>query len=183
MTKMQRPQWAEQNKIMQDYYDHSWGIPSHDSQWLFELFSLEIFQSGLSWNTIWLKRPAFRRAFANFDVDQVAAMDDADGERLMNDQAIIRNRRKILGTINNAQVVQRMKADQGIDFANYCWSLVDGHQQPSPVKDNKQLPAKTELSVAVSKQMKRDGFKGVGPVVAMSFLCAAGLIDVRHEKN
>ncbi len=183
MTKLQRPKWAEKNEAMRDYYDHSWGIPSHDSQWLFELFSLEVFQAGLSWNGVWQKRDAFRQAFANFAVDRVAAMGQDDYHRLMVDEAIIRNQRKIMATIRNAQTICQLKKKRGINFAEYCWSLVGHQQQPSPVEDNDHLPAKTDLSIRVSRQMKRDGFSGVGPVVAMSFLCAAGLIDVRHEKN
>lgn len=178
----QRPSWAEQNEAMRDYYDHYWGFPLHDDQRLFELFSLEVFQAGLSWNGVWQKRAALERAFGHFAIARVAAMDHDDYLRLLGNKAIIRNKRKIVATIHNAQVAQQIRQQRGTGFAEYCWSLVGGQQQPSPVPQGENLPAKNALSERVSQQFRRDGFKGVGPVTAMSFLCAAGMIDVRHEK-
>lgn len=183
MTTKARPAWAEQNDEMRDYCDSYWGIPLYDDQQLFELFSLEVFQAGLSWNGVWQKRAAFRRAFANFHIGRVAAMDHDDYLRLMSNRSIIRNRRKILATIHNAQVAQKIKAERGISFTDYCWSLVQQTPQPSPVAQGEDLPAKTLLSTRVSQQLRLDGFSGVGPVTAMSFLCAAGMIDVRQQKN
>lgn len=178
-----RPAWAEQNDEMRDYYDSYWGIPLYGDQQLFELFSLEVFQAGLSWNGVWQKRAAFRRAFANFQIGRVAAMDHDDFLRLMSNRSIIRNKRKIMATIHNAQVVQKIKMQRGTSFTEYCWDLVNNVPQPSPVALGEDLPSKTALSTRVSQQLRQDGFSGVGPVTAMSFLCAAGMINVRHQEN
>ncbi|WP_295747085.1 DNA-3-methyladenine glycosylase I [uncultured Limosilactobacillus sp.] len=183
MTSKKRPTWAEQNDKMREYYDHYWGFPLHNDHQLFELFSLEIFQAGLSWNGVWQKRAALRRAFADFQINRVAAMDHDDFLRLMRNRSIIRNQRKILATIHNAQAAQQIKRQRRIGFAEYCWQLVDNIPQPSPVGEGEDLPPQTVLSKRVSQQLHRDGFSGVGPVVAMSFLCASGMIDVRQQKN
>lgn len=131
MTTTRRPQWAEQNDKMRDYYDHYWGIPLHDDNRLFELLTLEIFQAGLSWNAVWQKREAFERAFGGFEIGRVAAMDHDDYIRLMANRSIIRNRRKILATIHNAQTVQQILAQRQQGFASYSWGLVGNRVQPS----------------------------------------------------
>lgn len=106
MSNVKRPTWAERTPSMQDYYDHYWGLPEHDDRQLFEMLSLELFQAGLTWRTIWARRAAFERAFADFDIDRVAAFTAADIDRLCQDQTIIRNRRKISAVVANARVVQ-----------------------------------------------------------------------------
>ena len=106
MCDVRRPAWAEQTPAMRDYYDHYWGLPVHDDRQLFEMLSLELFQAGLTWRTIWDRRQSFEHAFANFDVDRVAAFTAADIDRLCQDKTIIRNRRKISAVVVNARVIQ-----------------------------------------------------------------------------
>lgn len=177
MTK--RPGWAEASPAMRDYYDHYWGIPDHDETHLFKMLTLELFQAGLTWATIWQRQEAFSRAFADFDVDKVAAFKQHDIERLMQDKQIIRNRRKIMATINNAQVINRWH-QEGKSFDDYVWSFVDGQAQRLQLH-GKPLPAQTPASVAMSKQMKKDGFKFVGPTIIYSFMTAVGLVNAREE--
>lgn len=177
MTK--RPRWAEESPSMRDYYDHYWGIPDHDENHLFKMLTLELFQAGLTWATIWQRQAAFSQAFADFDVDQVANFNQDDIERLMQDKHIIRNRRKILATINNAQVISRWHRD-GNNFTDYVWSFVDGQSQRLRL-NGQPLPAQTPASVAMSKQMKKDGFKFVGPTIIYSFMTAVGLVNAREE--
>lgn len=177
--KQERPDWARQSVTMQDYYDHYWGLPLHDDQQLFMMLSLELFQAGLSWRTIWERRPAFKEAFADFDIQRVAAFDAADVDRLCQDQAIIRNRRKIVAVIDNAKVIQRMQAD-GHSFDDYVWRFVDYHPQRLVPQQNTPLPAQTALSRVMAKRFKRDGFKFVGPTIMFSFMTAVGLVNARY---
>ncbi|HLT66904.1 MAG TPA: DNA-3-methyladenine glycosylase I, partial [Microbacterium sp.] len=117
-----RPAWAEQTELLREYYDAEWGVAVTDERGVFERLSLEAFQSGLSWATVLRKRPAFRAAFADFDPERVAAFDDADAERLMADAGIIRNRAKILATIDNARATVSLR-DDGTDLGELVWSF------------------------------------------------------------
>lgn len=173
-----RPNWAESSTLMQDYYDHLWGFPVHDDRFLFEMLSLELFQAGLSWEIIWKRRSAFEKVFDHFNIDRVAAYNEDDVERLMKDKGIIRNRLKINAVINNARVIKRILAD-GQSFDDYVWSFVDHHEQRLRLKPGETLPAQTELSREISKKMKKDGFKFVGPTIVYSYLTAVGLVDAR----
>lgn len=176
MTK--RPSWAEASPAMQDYYDHYWGIPDHDERHLFKMLTLELFQAGLTWATIWQRQAAFSQAFADFDIAKVAQFDQADIDRLLQNDQIIRNRRKILATINNAQVIDRWHR-AGKKFNEYVWSFVDGQPQRLHLH-GQPLPAQTPASVAMAKQMKKDGFKFVGPTIVYSFMTAVGLVNARE---
>ncbi|WP_267202034.1 DNA-3-methyladenine glycosylase I [Limosilactobacillus kribbianus] len=173
-----RPAWAQSSLAMQDYYDHYWGLPVHDDRFLFEMLSLELFQAGLSWKTIWLRRLAFEKAFADFQIDQVAQFTAVDAQRLQEDQAIIRNRRKIAAVINNARVVKQLQ-EAGQDFDSYVWQFVDGQSQRLILAPDESLPAQTDLSKRMAKQMKKDGFKFVGPTTVYSFMTAVGLVNAR----
>lgn len=163
---------------MQDYYDHYWGFPVHDDRQLFEMLSLELFQAGLTWRTIWDRRAAFERAFANFNVDRVAAFTAADIERLCQDPRIIRNQRKISAVVANARVIQGLYQN-GQTFDDYVWRFVDGYPQRLIVQATEPLPAQTAQSRAIAKQFKRDGFKFVGPTIMYSFMTAVGLVNAR----
>lgn len=174
-----RPRWAESSELMRDYYDRLWGLPDYDEVHLFKMLTLEIFQAGLSWSTIWQRESNFDAAFGHFAIDQVAAFDQKDYQRLLADQGIIRNRRKIMATINNARVIQRLHAN-GQTFSDYVWSFVDHHPQRLCLQ-GQPLPAQTPASVHMSRQMKRDGFQFVGPTVAYSFMTAVGLVNAREE--
>ena len=179
MTK--RCNWVKENNLLYvAYHDQEWGRPLHDDQRLFELLCLETYQAGLSWETILNKQTAFRQAFHGYDVHQVAVMTDAELEGILQNPAIVRNRRKIYATRANAQAFLKIQAEFG-SFDHYLWSFVDFTPIDNPVKDYKQMPSKTPLSEKLAKDMKRRDFKFVGPVCVYSFLQAAGLINDHEE--
>lgn len=153
---------------MRAYHDAEWGVPEHHGRALWELLMLEGFQAGLSWITVLRKREAFRTAFAGFDPVQVARFGEADVARLMGDPGIIRARAKIDATIRGAQIYLEMD-----DFARFAWDFVDG----KPIQNSGSLPASTPLSEKVSKELKRRGFKFVGPVIVYSWMQAAGMVN------
>lgn len=158
------------------YHDGEWGVPVHDDERLFELLTLEGAQTGLSWRTVLHKREGYRKLFKRFDPRKVARFTSRDVERLMGDASIIRNRLKIESTIHNAKAVLAM-AEQHGSFDAYIWSFVDGEPIVNCFKKLADLPAKTELSDRMSKQMKRDGFRFVGSTVIYAFMQAAGLVN------
>ena len=165
--------WAGSAPEYLAYHDDEWGRPVHGETPLFERFTLEAFQSGLSWITILRKRPAFRSAFAGFDAERVAEFDDADRERLMADAGIVRNARKIDAAIANARAVLDLRADGGLDA--YVWSFAaEDHQPPRSVAD---FRATSPESVALAKGLKQRGFVFVGPTTAYAAMQACGLVD------
>ena len=178
---MKRCSWVkENNPLYVAYHDQEWGIPLHDERALFELLCLETYQAGLSWETILNKRAAFRQTFHGYDAHQVAAMTDAELEGILQNPAVVRNRRKIYATRANAQAFLKIQAEFG-SFDYYLWSFVDFTPIDNPVKDYKQMPSKTPLSEKLAKDMKRRDFKFVGPVCVYSFLQAAGLVNDHEE--
>lgn len=154
-----------------DYHDTEWGQPLRDSAALFERVSLEAFQSGLSWLTILRKRDNFRRAFDDFDPERVARYTDADIERLMADAGIVRNRAKIEATIANARAVDELD----VDFGELLWSFAPP-PRPRPA-DMSQVAAVTPESTAMAKELKRRGFRFVGPTTAYALMQATGMVD------
>ena len=179
-TSIQRCSWGESNdKALQDYHDHEWGKLSLDDNYLYEMLILELFQSGLSWSTILHKRENFRKAFKNFDTAEVVQMTEEDMEDLMHDASIIRNRRKIHATVQNARAVLIIRKKYG-SFAKYLQSFVKTPIIHHP-ENMAEVPAQSELSQKISKQMKKDGFTFVGPVVIYSYLQAIGLINDHLE--
>ena len=177
---IKRPNWANKTADMQDYYDHYWGFPVHDDQKLFMMLSLELFQAGLTWQTIWQRRGAFERVFDNFDIKTVANFSGEDINRLCKDETIIRNRRKILAVVNNARIIlERHKA--GKTFDSYVWHFVNDQPEQLSLTTDDQLPAKTSASEAMAKQMRKDGFKFVGPTIIYSFMTAVGMVNARLE--
>jgi DNA-3-methyladenine glycosylase I len=165
---------------MADYHDREWGVPSHDDRYLFEMLTLEGAQAGLSWATILNRREGYRRAFANFDVAKVAAMTDQRLERLLGDQGIIRNRLKVFSTRSNARAFVKVQREFG-SFATYLWNFVDGKRVVHHLRALGDLPATTELSDRVSKDLKRRGFTFVGSTIVYSLLQAAGIVDDHLE--
>jgi DNA-3-methyladenine glycosylase I len=158
---------------MRAYHDEEWGVPEHDPRALWEKLMLDGFQAGLAWITVLRKRDAFRAAFADFDPDVVAAFEEADVERLLGDAGIIRSRAKIESTIKGAQIFGEMR-DAGEDFADFCWSFTDGE----PLRgDGIEIAAKTPLSEQISKELKRRGFKFVGPVIVYAWMQAVGIVN------
>jgi DNA-3-methyladenine glycosylase I len=165
---------------MADYHDREWGVPSHDDRYLFEMLTLEGAQAGLSWATILNRREGYRRAFANFDVGKVAAMTDGRLEKLLGDPGIIRNRLKVFATRTNARAFVKVQREFG-SFATYLWNFVDGKRVVHHLRALGDLPATTELSDRVSKDLKRRGFTFVGSTIVYSLLQAAGVVDDHLE--
>ncbi|SNC63206.1 DNA-3-methyladenine glycosylase I [Kytococcus aerolatus] len=168
-----RTPWGDSSELMRHYYDTEWGLPVRDEQGLFERLSLEAFQSGLSWATILRKRPAFRQAFAGFDPDAVAAFGPADVEHLMGDAGIVRNRRKIEATIQNARATVALREDGGL--AELVWSYRP-EATPSP-RTVEEVPTTSAESVALARELKRRGFAFVGPTTCFALMEAVGIVD------
>lgn len=173
------PNWAD-DSLMKDYYDHYWGRPSHDEHWLYEMLCLELFQAGLTWKTIWKRRHAFECAFANFDINQVAAFDDDKIAQLRQDSSIIRNRLKIQAVVHNARVLQSWH-QAGNSLAAFLWAYVDGQPRNLHFQSAADLPANDELSSRISKDMKKAGFHFVGPTIIFSYLCAVGIYRLKVD--
>ena len=172
MTEPTRCGWATSAPEYLAYHDDEWGWPLHGERELFERLSLEAFQSGLSWLVILRKRPAFRAAFREFDVDAVAAFDDDDVARLVADSAIVRNRAKMAATIANAQAV-RSSIPEGLDAL--LWSFAPArHPRPRTLAD---VAASSPESVAMAKELKRRGLRFVGPTTAYALMQATGIVD------
>jgi DNA-3-methyladenine glycosylase I len=177
VTDLVRCAWASgEDALMTAYHDDEWGVPRHDERTLFEFIVLEGAQAGLSWRTVLNKRDAYRRAFADFDVDTVATFDATDVNRLLADAGIIRNRAKIESTIGNALAVQRLR-DEGGSLDSYLWSFVDGRPVANHIAAMGELPASTPVSDRMSKDMKRRGFRFVGTTICYSLMQACGLVN------
>jgi DNA-3-methyladenine glycosylase I len=161
---------------MAAYHDKEWGVPLHDERGLFELLTLEGAQAGLSWSTILRRRDAYRAAFASFDIHRVAGFDAADVERLMNDSSIIRNRQKILSTVENARRVVALH-EEGSSLDEFAWSFVDGRPLVHRFEALSQLPPSTAESERLSKALRKRGFSFVGPTICYAFMQSAGLIN------
>lgn len=175
---LSRPAWAASDPLLRDYYDTEWGMPVRTEQGMFERLSLEAFQSGLSWATILRKRPAFRAAFADFDPDAVAAFTDVDVERLMADAGIVRNRRKVLATMNNARATVAMRGNgntEDRDLASFIWSFAP-ERTPEPESIG-EIPTTSAESVALAKALKKRGFAFVGPTTMFALMEAVGIVD------
>jgi len=168
-----RPTWAATDPLMRDYYDNEWGMPVRDERGMFERISLEAFQSGLSWATILRKRPSFRAAFADFDPEVVAAFGEVDVERLMADAGIVRNRRKVEATIQNARATVALRADGGL--VALVWSFQPA-TTPAPTS-YADVPTSSAESVALSKELRRRGFTFVGPTTMFALMEAVGIVD------
>lgn len=159
--------------LYRDYHDYEWGVPLHGRDALFERICLEAFQSGLAWITVLRKREAFRAAFSGFSVDAVAAFGEADVERLLTDAGIVRNRAKIEASISNARAVLAL-GDTDLD--SLLWSFAPP-PRPSRVTSVQEVPAITDESVALAKELKRRGFRFVGPTTAYALMQATGMVD------
>jgi DNA-3-methyladenine glycosylase I len=161
---------------MTAYHDEEWGVPSHEDRHLYELLTLEAAQAGLSWSTILNKRDGYRRAFAAFDPEAVARFGTNDVSRLLDDAGIVRNRLKIESAIANASRVLEVREAHG-SFAAYLWSFVDGEPVVGRRRSLRDVPAATDTSRTLSRELKRYGFRFVGPTVCYAFMQAAGLVN------
>lgn len=165
--------WAGNDPLMCAYHDAEWGVPERESRALWEKLMLDGFQAGLAWITVLRKREAFREAFAGFEPARVARFGEADILRLLDNPGIIRSRAKIEATIGAARLYCDM-ATRGEDFAEFCWSFTGGKVVKG---DGKALPANTSLSETISKELKRRGFKFVGPTIVYAWMQAVGIVD------
>jgi DNA-3-methyladenine glycosylase I len=161
---------------MREYHDKEWGTPVHDDRLLFEFLILEGAQAGLSWSTILQKRENFRVAFDKFDYNKIAKYDEKKVEELMNNEGIIRNRRKIEGTITNAKALLKIQEEFG-SFNKYIWKFVNNETVDNRFKELSELPSKTEQSEQMSKDLKKRGFKFVGPTICYAFMQAVGMVN------
>ena len=174
--KRARCKWASNDELMARYHDEEWGMPQYDSRMLWEMLMLEGFQAGLSWITILRKRDAFRKAFRNFDPVKVARFGEEDIARLLGNEGIIRSRAKIVATIEGARIYLAMKKD-GVDFSKWVWELAGG----KPIRNTGPVPASTPLAEKISKELKRRGFKFVGPVIVYAWMQACGIVNDHSE--
>jgi DNA-3-methyladenine glycosylase I len=158
------------------YHDTEWGVPTHDDKVLFEFLILEGAQAGLSWSTILRKRDNYRRAFANFDPARVARFSPSKIERLMLDSGIVRNRLKIESTVSNARAFLAVQKEFG-SFDTYIWGFVDGHPKQNDRRSRSGIPASTAESDAMSKDLKKRGFRFVGTTICYAFMQAVGMVN------
>lgn len=173
-TALQRAAWAETDPLLTEYYDHEWGMPVYDEVGVFERLTLEAFQSGLSWLTVLRKRDAFRTAFAGFDPEKIAQFNEEDVARLMADSAIIRNRAKIEATIGNANAALLLR-ESGTNLADLVWSFMPA-TSPAPT-NAAEVPSVSDESIALAKDLKRRGFRFVGPTTMYALMSALGIVD------
>jgi DNA-3-methyladenine glycosylase I len=168
--------WPGDIPIYVAYHDEEWGVPEYDDRALFEKLVLDGFQAGLSWITILRKRDNFRRAFDGFEPAKIARYTPKRVERLMQDEGIVRNRLKIEGTIVSARAWLEMM-EKGPGFSNFLWEFVGGRPQINRLRSRKDVPAETELSRKISKELGRRGFKFCGPTIVYAFMQAVGMVD------
>lgn len=171
-----RCDWGSSNELMKKYHDKEWGVPLHDDEKLFEFFTLEGFQAGLSWQIVLNKRENFRLAFDNFNPEKVANYTEDKIQELIQDKSIIRNQQKIRACINNAQRFLEIQKELG-SFDKYIWGFVQNKPIKNAFKTMAEIPAKTELSDKISADLKKRGFKFVGSTVMYAHLQATGMVN------
>jgi DNA-3-methyladenine glycosylase I len=175
-TTITRCAWTGTDPLMVSYHDEEWGVPIHDDRKLFEFLVLEGMQAGLSWMTILRKRENFRKAFAGFEPVLVAEFNDKNVERLLADPGIIRNRRKIEATIQNAKAFLEVQAEFG-RFSDYMWGFIGGKPQVNTWKTLDEIPSQSAEAVAMSKDLVRRGFRFVGPTIIYAHMQAVGMVN------
>ncbi|GGO54640.1 DNA-3-methyladenine glycosylase I [Roseovarius pacificus] len=172
---MERCGWVGDDDLYRAYHDTEWGVPEYDSRALWEKLILDGFQAGLSWITILRKRDAFREAFQGFDPDVIATWGEPEVQRLLANPGIVRHRGKIEATIGNARVWQQIEAEQGFD--RYLWDYVGGTPVQNQWTRLDEVPAYTEISTAISKDLRKRGFKFCGPTIVYAFMQAVGMVN------
>ncbi len=173
---MDRCPWGNSDDLYIRYHDDEWGVPVYDDRKQFEFLVLESAQAGLSWHTILKKRENYRAAYDGFDPEKVAKYDEEKVEELLQNAGIIRNRRKIESSINNARLFLEIQKEFG-SFCNYIWGFVGGKPQVNHWTDISEIPSRTELSDLISKDMKKRGFKFMGSIIIYSHLQATGIVN------
>lgn len=173
---MKRCEWSGTDPLYIAYHDEEWGVPVYEDQKLFEFLILETFQAGLSWITVLRKRENFRKAFDSFDYRIIANYSDEKEQELLNNAGIIRNKLKIKATISNAVAFMKVQKEFG-SFSKYIWGFIDGKPKQNVFKAMEDIPAKTELSDIISKDLKSRGFKFVGSTVIYAHMQATGMVN------
>ena len=173
---MKRCEWSGNDPLYIKYHDEEWGKPVYDDAVLFEFLLLEGFQAGLSWITILRKRENFRKAFDNFDYKKIVNYDDSKLEQLRQDEGIIRNRLKIKSSVINAEAFIQIQKEYG-SFSKYVWNFVDGEPIVNSWRAMSEIPATTNLSDQISKDLKKRGFKFVGSTIIYAFMQAVGMVN------
>lgn len=173
---MNRCGWVNQDPLYLDYHDKEWGVPVYDDRLLFEYLNLEGAQAGLSWYTILKKRENYRKAFDNFEPAKIVTYDEKKIEELLHNAGIVRNKLKINAVITNAKAFLRVVDEFG-SFHEYIWSFVDGKPIQNHFKEMKDVPASTEISDKLSKDLKKRGFKFVGSTICYAFMQAVGMVN------
>ena len=168
--------WSEGSDLYRAYHDQEWGVPQHNDKVLFELLLLEGAQAGLSWSTILNKRQGYRRLFAEFDVHQVARFSPKKIAKMLEDPAIVRNRAKVNSAVGNARAFIEIQQEYG-SFDTYIWQFVDGQPVQNKWKTLSEVPANTPASDAMSKDLKKRGFKFVGSTICYAFMQATGMVN------
>ena len=176
MDDRRRCDWAGDHPLMIDYHDREWGTPVHDDRTLFEFLVLEGAQAGLSWRTVLERREGYRRAFAGFDAERVARFGPRDVERLLADPGVVRNRAKVESAIGNARAFLAVRDEQG-SFDAWVWGFVGGRQRRNAWRTMRDVPATTPESDRLSKELKRRGFRFVGPTIVYAFMQAVGMVN------
>lgn len=171
--------WCIGDDLYESYHDVEWGVPVKDDGTIFEFLILETFQAGLSWITVLKKRDHFRKAFDQFDYKKIAKYDESKIESLLQDEGIIRNKLKVRATVSNAVAFMEIQKEFG-SFSDYIWGFVNGKPVKNKVEHYKQAPANTEISDALSKDLKKRGFKFVGSTVVYAHMQATGMVN-DHE--
>ncbi|WP_270180692.1 DNA-3-methyladenine glycosylase I [Alkalihalobacillus sp. CinArs1] len=185
---MKRCAWVSDEKIYIDYHDHEWGVPVYDDHKLFEMLILEGAQAGLSWITILKRRENYREAFDHFSVEKVASYSEEKIQDLLSNEGIIRNKLKVRGAVKNANAFIQIQKEFG-SFSSYIWSYVDDEPIINRWRSSEEVPAQSDLSKAISKDLKKRGFTFVGPVIIYSFMQAVGLVNdhtlncFKHPEN
>ncbi|MGB0880909.1 MAG: DNA-3-methyladenine glycosylase I [Polaribacter sp.] len=168
--------WVNDNPLYIEYHDNEWGVPVYDDNTLFEFLLLETFQAGLSWITILKKRENFRKAFDNFDYKKIAKYPESKYNSLLQDKGIIRNKLKIRSAISNAQLFMDIQKEFG-SFSKFIWNYVDGKPIVNKFHKREDVPATTEISDTISKDLKKRGFKFVGSTIIYAFMQAIGMVN------
>ncbi|TDF97546.1 DNA-3-methyladenine glycosylase I [Paenibacillus piri] len=174
--ELQRCGWVNEDPLYIAYHDLEWGVPVHDDRKLFEMLVLEGAQAGLSWYTVLKKRESYRQAFDGFDPYKVAAYDETKMEELLNNSGIIRNRLKIMATVTNAQCFLKVREEFG-SFDSYIWRFVEGEPVRNSWSTLAEVPASTRQSDAMSKDLKKRGFKFVGTTICYAYMQATGMVN------
>ena len=171
-----RCDWAAGHPLLSEYHDREWGVPVHDDRKLFEFLVLDAFQAGLSWLTILKKRENFRKAFDGFDPERICRYDESRIARLLQDAGIIRNRLKVESTVGNARCFLRVQEEFG-SFDRYIWQFTGGRTSVNAFESQDRIPARTRESEAMSRSLRKRGFRFVGPTICYAFMQAAGMVN------